>query len=104
MSYIPPDSLQGRNLIAQFVLSLRKSGFVLPYREYQYIDQWLKLGHEDEVLLVLDEVLPPLFKKAENHRHPPSLRFVHREVCQKMRGLKQRAQSRKEWENEVSET
>ena len=104
MSYIPSSGLKGRRLIAQYIISIRQSGITLPYSEYQYIDRWLELGSEDEVLMVLDDILPPLFEKSKG-RHPPSLKFAHQQVCRRIINYKKRAhdsQRRNHYENEGS--
>lgn len=82
MSFIPDHSLKGRHLIAQFVLHHRKSGLMLPYNEYEYIDRWLKLtDSEDRLLLILSDIIPQFFKDRRDWSHPPSLKLIDQKVC-----------------------
>ncbi len=83
MSFIPEQNLTGRHLVAQFILSHRKKGHVLPYIEYEYIGKWLRLaeGEEDQLLLILSEIIPQFFKERQDWSYPPSLKIIDQKVC-----------------------
>ena len=90
MSFIPSQNLHGRHMIAQFVLEKRAKGTVLPYSEYQYIDAWLKLGAEDDLLLILDDILPRLYANSKARAYPASLSKIDRQVQAKLKANMQR--------------
>ena len=50
MSVIPPEQLDGPNLIAQFIIEYRGRGHFLPYDDNRFITKWLQLaGSADEL-------------------------------------------------------
>ncbi|NRA64369.1 MAG: hypothetical protein HRU19_07785 [Pseudobacteriovorax sp.] len=82
MTFIPDKHLNGRNLIAQFILLHRKRGLFLPYSEYSYIDKWLALAEsDDQLLLVLSDIIPYFYKARADWTHPPSLKLVDQKIC-----------------------
>ena len=90
MSFIPMQKLKGRSLIAQFVVEQRPSGAILPYSEYQYIDQWLKQTSEDDLLLILNDRLPKLYANSSNRSHPASLARIDKRVIARIQGNQKR--------------
>ena len=90
MSFIPHQELCGRNLIAHFVIDKREKGAFLPYSEYQFIDAWLNMGTEDELLLILEELLPKLYSRSEKRSYPRSLARIDKQVQTKLHALKKR--------------
>lgn len=90
MSFIPRESLTGRNLIAQFIIESRPKGAILPYSEYQFIEQWLKIGNDNDLLLILDELLPRLYKDGKERAYPPSLARINKQVCTRLMGIQKR--------------
>ena len=74
MSYIPPSQLEGAALIAQYVIDCRAKGHFLPYDEHRIINKWLAASDDaDSLLLILSDVLPDFYAKAQHRSQPPSL-------------------------------
>jgi len=83
LSYIPSEQLQGSALIAQYVIDLRAKGHFLPYDEHRIINKWLAAADDaDTLLLILADLLPPFYTKAQNRTHPPSLSRLDKKVTQ----------------------
>lgn len=83
MSYIPPEQLQGAALIVQYVIDLRAKGHFLPYDEHRIINKWIAAaGDADTLLLILADLLPDFYGKAQNRTHPPSLSRLDKKVTQ----------------------
>lgn len=76
---------QPTEVIVDYVNSLQGRGHFLPYRDQEYIQKWLGLagGDEDRLLLVLSEVLPPLYEKKSGKG--PRLAAADKSVCAKLR-------------------
>lgn len=84
MSFIPPDQLDGPNLIAQFIIEYRGRGHFLPYDDHLLVKKWIEqAGDVDTLLLVLSDIIPKFFKAAaEQGKHPPALTRLDRKVSQ----------------------
>jgi hypothetical protein len=83
MSYMNPDHLQGPALIVQYVIDLRGKGHFLPYDEHLILKKWLTAATDvDDLLLILADLLPPFYEKAQNRTHPPSLSRLDKKVTQ----------------------
>ncbi len=84
MSIIPPEQLEGPNLIAQFIIEYRGRGHFLPYEDHSLIVRWLeRAGSADELLLVLSDIIPDFYAKAgAQGKHPPALQRLDRKITQ----------------------
>lgn len=84
MSFIPPDQLDGPNLIAQFIVEYRGRGHFLPYDDHLLLKKWIEqAGDVDTLLLVLSDIIPKFFgTAAAQGKHPPSLARLDRKVGQ----------------------
>ncbi len=84
MSFIPPDHLDGPNLIAQFIIEYRGRGHFLPYDDHLLVKKWIAdAGDVDTLLLVLSDIIPKFFLSASTQgKHPPSLTRLDRKVGQ----------------------
>jgi len=72
-------------LVARYVLECKGQGQFLPYDDYNIINDWLSaVKHVDELLLILDEVLP-MFFSPEKKRIPRSLKGAHQKVLKKIK-------------------
>ena len=82
MSYIPPEQLDGHNLITQFIIEYRGRGHFLPYDDNLLIKKWLVFaGDADTLLLILSEIVPKFFGAAlAQGKHPPALQRLDRKV------------------------
>ena len=58
MTIVDPASLEPQALVSQYVLDYKGSGFVLRYRDYEYIDGWLSAAQGDvaKLLSVLEDI------------------------------------------------
>ena len=83
MSFIPPEHLDGPNLIAQFIIEYRGRGHFLPYDDHLLIKRWIAdAGDADTLLLVLSDIIPKFFAAASaKGKHPPSLSRLNNKVC-----------------------
>ncbi len=91
MSYIPSEQLQGSALIAQYVIECRAKGHFLPYDEHRIISNWLAAAEDaDTLLLILSELLPSFYAKAQSRSHPPSLARLNKKVTQILKVRRQR--------------
>ena len=88
MSIMPSQQLQGRHLIAQYIVERRQKGSFLRYSEYELIDQWLELGDESTVLLTLEDLLNKLYSRPG--REQASMSLIHKKVCERLKSQKQR--------------
>ena len=88
MSIIDPSQLKGKNLITQYVLHCRGEGLFLPYSDYRTIDNWLALAESvDRLLLILEELLPPLYEKRkaqEEKGYLPKLQAIDKAVRRRL--------------------
>jgi hypothetical protein len=65
MSIIDLNSMTPTGLVAQYVVELLGAGHCLSRDDVARVDRWLSLsGSMDELLLVLDEILPKRIEKA----------------------------------------
>ncbi len=65
MTMIDPKSLSDKGLVAQYVIELLGHGHFLSHEDYARVDKWLVLsGSADELLLLLDEVLPARIERS----------------------------------------
>lgn len=91
MSWQNFDELDDRALIMHYVLEKRQSGHFLPYQDYAIIGNWLSIAQDvDDLLLALEQLLPPYFKRFSNHQHAPSLKGIDRSVCSYLKQAKLR--------------
>ncbi|RZA22457.1 MAG: hypothetical protein EOP10_15460 [Proteobacteria bacterium] len=83
MSFIPPEQLDGPNLIAQFIIEYRGRGHFLPYDDHLLLRRWLKdAGDADTLLLILSDLIPKFFATSTAlGKHPPSLTRLDKKVC-----------------------
>jgi hypothetical protein len=80
MTIINLDELAPQALVAQLVVELRGGAAVLPYADYEVIDDWLESSPSiDMLLMVLAEELPAWFAKKPD-RPSQSIRGVRRRV------------------------
>lgn len=88
MALVDLDKLSPAALIAQFVVQCRDAGPVLPYTDYEVIDEWIAAERDiDQLLLVLGDVLPAYFDPAaRSTRKPRSLKGARRQVMKRLRG------------------
>jgi hypothetical protein len=65
VSIININTMTSSNLVSQYVVELFGAGHFLSRDDHARLDQWLALsGSADELLLVLDEVLPSRLQKS----------------------------------------
>lgn len=82
MSFIPPEQLDGPNLITQFILEYRGRGHFLPYDDHRIVKRWISAaGDADSLLLVLSDLIPKFFAASTAlGKHPPSLSRLDKKV------------------------
>ena len=92
MSILELDKLSKEELIAQFIIESKETGFFLLYSDYDLISIWLKEAGDDPdmVLLVLSEILPDYIKKHKNRSGKLSLKGIHRRVLKAIVDAKKR--------------
>ncbi len=68
--------------IVHYVISCRRQGHFLPYRDYQIIEEWLEIcDNPDNLLITLDELLPKFYEPFLSQNQPlPSLASIKRKV------------------------
>jgi hypothetical protein len=67
MSIVDLDNMTPTSLVAQYVVELLGTGHCLSRDDVARVDQWLSLSSSmDELLLVLDEILPKRVEKTRN--------------------------------------
>ena len=88
MSIIDPNKLNDKTLITQYIIHCRGEGLFLPYSDYQILDKWLALAESaDRLLLVLEELLPPLYEKRKNQAtkgYLPQLQAIDKAVRRRL--------------------
>ena len=86
MALVDLDKLSPAGLIAQYVIECRNVAPVLPYTDYEVIDEWLAAaGNPDQLLLVLSDVLPDYFDPAQRKTAKPrSLKGARRMVLKRL--------------------
>ena len=86
MTLLNINSLGPAELIAQYVIQMRKKGHTLPYDDYQVIENWLSANIDaDQLLVILDDILPEIYEAGENEKRvPPSLKKVSKKVMKRI--------------------
>ena len=85
MTIVNLDELAPQALVAQLVVELRGGAAVLPYADYEVIEEWISLSPSiDLLLMVLSEELPGWFSKKPD-RPSQSIRGVRRRILKILR-------------------
>ena len=93
MSWQNLDNMNDRALVMHYVLEKRAHGHFLPYQDYAIIDNWLSLAKDvDQLLIGLEQYLPPYFQRFCQHNHAPSLKGIDKTICRYLKdaALRQR--------------
>jgi hypothetical protein len=88
MALVDLDKLSPAGLIAQFVVECRNAGPILPYMDYEVIDEWLTAAPDaDQLLLVLADALPEFFDPEKRRTSKPrSLKGARRKILKRLGG------------------
>ncbi len=71
--------------IAEYIIALRNRGPFLIYNDYALIEQWIEQCHDvDQLLLVLDDILPPHFAKFADKQRIPGLKKIAKKVSKSL--------------------
>ncbi len=86
MSIVDLDSMTPAGLVSQYIVELLGAGHCLSRDDMARVDYWLSLSASvDELLLVLDDVLPQRIDKARNSgRKITSLAWVHKTIQKRL--------------------
>jgi hypothetical protein len=95
LNFIPPNQLDGPNLIVQFIIECRGRGHFLPYDDHILLRRWLRqAGDVDTLLLILSDLIPKFFAaSSEGGGYPPSLSRLDKRVCRIIEAKKQNSAS-----------
>lgn len=75
-----------RKLISDYLIAVRNRGAFLPYSDYAIIDGWLTHAEDvDELLLILDDIVPHAFGSIPASSPPPSLKMIEKRVNKVLR-------------------
>ncbi len=79
-------TLSSSELVAQYVLECKGQGQFLPYSDYEIIKEWVTCSTDiDDLLLILDEILPRFFDPSKEKVPHRSLRGARKVVLKKLK-------------------
>ena len=78
------EGLSSPELIAQFVLECRGTGAILPYGDYDVIQEWVSaMPNVEHLILLLADTLPPYFASAKG-KTPRGLKGARKKILAKI--------------------
>ena len=94
MNFVDYDNLSPRQLINQYIIETRNKGHFLSYTDYAIVEEWVKASRSvDDLLIVLDSIIPGYMEKHKDRSVPPSLKGVRELVLKKLDDYRNRDSS-----------